>query len=54
MTTVKIQRGEKKGTQLVLVEGNKGITKEQAIKSLGKNAKKFVVKDWKEKDTESS
>ena len=31
------------------MKGTKGgLTKEQAVKSLGDKAKRFVVKDWKE------
>jgi hypothetical protein len=44
---VKIEAGDKAGTQKVTVTGEKtGITKEDAVKSLGSKAKRFVVKTW--------
>lgn len=50
---MEIKAGEKAGTQLVIVKGSeKGLTKEQAVKSLGDKATRFVVKEWKEGDSE--
>lgn len=49
MDSVEIKAGKKAGTQLVIVKGTKtGLTKEQAVKSLGDKASRFVVKAWKE------
>jgi|TARA_B110000438_G_scaffold278387_1_gene301889 hypothetical protein len=49
VTAVKIEAGAKPKTQKVTVTTDKaGITKEAAVKSLGKAAKKFVVKTWAE------
>lgn len=42
-----MKAGEKAGTQLVVVKGTKeGLTKEQAIASLGDKAKRFKVTTW--------
>ena len=50
VTSVDIQPGDEAGTQLVVVKsGETGITKEQAVKSLGSKAERFVVKTWAEK-----
>jgi hypothetical protein len=49
VTAVKIVAGAKPKTQKVIVTSDKtGITKDAAVKSLGKTAKKFVVKTWTE------
>ena len=50
--TVKVVAGKERGTQAVTVIGTKaGLTKDQAIKSLGTKASRFVVKKWNEKDS---
>ncbi|NNC88042.1 MAG: hypothetical protein HKN82_06220 [Akkermansiaceae bacterium] len=47
VTSVEIKPGKKEGTQLAIVKSSeKGITKEQAVKSLGDKAERFVVKTW--------
>lgn len=47
---VKIEAGDTPKTQKVTVVGEKsGITKEEAVKSLGKKAERFVVVTWTEK-----
>ncbi len=44
---VKIEAGDTPSTQKVTVVGEKeGITKEEAVKSLGTKATKFVVETW--------
>ena len=47
VTDVKIEAGDTPVTQKVTVTTDKeGITKEDAVKSLGAKAKRFVVKTW--------
>jgi copper chaperone CopZ len=47
--SVEFAAGEKEGTQVVTVKSSKsGLTKEQAVKALGKSATQYVVKDWKQ------
>lgn len=49
VTAVKIEAGDTPKTQKVTVTSDKsGITKDDAVKSLGSKAKKFVVKTWTE------
>lgn len=49
VTAVKIEAGDKPKTQKVTVTTDKtGITKDEAVKTLGKNSTKFVVKTWTE------
>jgi hypothetical protein len=44
---VKFEAGKKPGTQkVILVAAKEGITKEEAVKSLGKKANRYVVKAW--------
>ena len=44
---VKIAAGEKAGTQKVtVVSDTEGITKEDAVKALGKKSTRFVVTAW--------
>lgn len=51
---VKIEAGDKPKTQKVTVVGEKeGITKEEAVKSLGNKAKRFVVVTWTETSEDS-
>ena len=45
---MKIEKGDKAGTQKVTFKGKPGITKDQAVKSLGSKASRFVVKELKE------
>ena len=46
-TEVKIEAGDKPGTQKVtLVSKEPGVTKEAAVKSLGKQATRYVVVTW--------
>jgi len=47
VSNVEVLKGEKAGTQKVIVTSSSSeLTKEQAIKSLGDNAKKYVVEKW--------
>lgn len=49
VTDVKLGTGAKKGAQKVIVTSTtSGITKEQAVKALGKKAKTYVVTAWTE------
>lgn len=49
VTEVKIEPGDTPTTQKVTVVTDKtGITKDEAVKSLGKSATRFVVKTWTE------
>ena len=44
---VKIEAGKKPATQKVTLVADKGgITKDEAVKSLGTKASRFVVKKW--------
>jgi hypothetical protein len=53
VTSVDIQPGDEAGTQTVIVKSAEtGITKDQAVKSLGSKAERFVVKTWAEKNAE--
>ena len=52
---VKIEDGDKPKTQKITVIGEKtGITKEDAVKSLGKKAKRYVVVTWEESSDDDS
>jgi hypothetical protein len=54
VTDVKIEAGDKPSTQKVTVTSDKtGITKDEAVKSLGDKAKKFVVKTWTAPDKDA-
>jgi hypothetical protein len=47
---VEIAAGDQPGTQMVTVTSTSGnITKEQAVKSLGEQASKYVVVSWDKK-----
>ena len=49
VSAVKIEAGAKPKTQKVTVTTDEsGITKEDAVKALGTNSTKFVVKTWEE------
>ena len=47
--------GEEAGTQKVTVvtDGSEEVTKEQAVKSLGDKAEKFVVQTWTKEGAEA-
>ena len=45
---IKIEKGKKPGTQTVVFNSKKSdLTKDDAVKSLGKKASRYVVKDFK-------
>jgi hypothetical protein len=51
VSSVEIEAGDEAGTQKVTVVTNKdGITKEDAIKSLGDKASRYVVHTWEKSE----
>ena len=52
---MKIENGEKRGTQKVTVvtDGSSDLTKEDAIKSLGSHASRYVVVNWAKEGEEA-
>jgi len=54
-TSIKIENGEKPGTQKITVvtDGSKEVKKEHAVESLGEKAKRYVVQTWEKATADS-